>query len=224
MPLEKITITTERGKTFRCQFNPERYTVNKSVQLSEVGIPGLDSPIVQFVRGQNERITMELFFDTTDSGMVENVKDVRTETRKVYALLKVDAHLHAPPRFVMYWGNAGQLTSPDAKIPPWLVLESVSEEFTLFSPTGVPLRARLNVTIREAWTVDEQLTNTARQSSDRTKLRRVRRGQTLSHIAHQEYNDTGAWRPIAEANQLDNPRVLEPGTLLVVPRHTSGVA
>lgn len=224
MPLEKLTITTELGDVITALFNPERYTVSKSVQLAEVAIPGLDAPVVQFVRGQNEKVTMELFFDTTDSGMADSVKDVREKTNKVYKLLKVDGGLHAPPRFTLSWGNTGQLTSHGTNIPPWLVLESISEEFSLFSPGGIPLRAKLNVSFREAWTIEEQLQVTPRHSSDRTSLRRVVRGQTLSHIAAAEYSDPEQWRPIAEANNLDNPRLLDPGTVLVIPRNTATAA
>jgi nucleoid-associated protein YgaU len=84
----------------------------------------------------------------------------------------------------------------------------------------VPLRAKLNVTFREAWTVEEQLQETPRHSGDRTKVRTVTRGQTLSHVAWEEYGDPGAWRPIAEENRLDNPRRLAPGMPLRIPRVT----
>jgi hypothetical protein len=221
MALEKLTIIPERGASIQALFNPERYTINKSVELAEVAIPGLDAPVVQFVRGQNEKINLELFFDTTDRGMADDVTDVRTLTNKVYKLLKVNGDLHAPPRVLLKWGKGGQLTSHGTMIPPWLVLESVSEEFSVFSPGGVPLRAKLTVAFREAWTIQEQLTETPRHSSDRTKLRRVVRGQTLSHIAAAEYQDPTLWRVIADANDLDNPRYLEPGTTLVIPRQTS---
>lgn len=224
MPLEKLTITPERGDTITALFNPERYTVSKSVQLGEVTIPGLDAPVVQFVRGQNEKITMELFFDTTDFGMAGDVQDVRNLTSKVYKLLKVDGELHAPPRVLLNWGAGGQLTSHGTTIPPWLVLESITEEFSLFSPGGFPLRAKLNVSFREAWTIEEQLQVTPRHSSDRTKLHRVVRGETISHIANAEYNHPEQWRPIAEANNLDNPRLLAPGVVLVIPRNSSTTA
>lgn len=222
--MQRLNIIPERGETITAMFNPERYTVSKSLQLAEIGIPGLDSPVVQYIRGQNEKISMELFFDTTDNGMVGDVKDVRDESSKVYALMKVDGELHAPPRVLLEWGLAGQLTSHGASIEPWLVLESVSEEFNLFSPDGVPLRARLNVTFREAWTIEEQLQVTPRHSSDRTKLRPVQRGETLSRIAFEEYQDATSWRAIAEANDLANPRLLEPGTILAIPPVTGGPA
>jgi nucleoid-associated protein YgaU len=217
--LAKLTLSPEVGEDIVAMYNPEKYSITKNVQYADVPIPGLDSPVVQFVRGQSEKLTMELFFDTTDSGMIDPVEDVRKQTEKVYRLLKVDSETHAPPRVIIDWGDGGQLTSHDQSIPPWLVLESVSQEFLLFSPSGIPLRARLNTTFREAWTIDEQLSLVRKHSSDRTKVRRVVRGETLSHIAQSEYNDPGEWRPIAEENDIDNPRLLAPGANLVIPRH-----
>jgi nucleoid-associated protein YgaU len=221
MALEKLTIIPERGDTIHAMFNPERYTVSKGLQLAEVNIPGLDAPVVQYVRGLNEKISMELFFDTTDFGMADTVKDVRDLTTKVYKLLKIDGELHAPPRVVLRWGNGGQMTSHGASIAPWMVLESISEEFSLFNPAGIPLRAKLNVSFREAWTIEEQLKVTPRHSSDRTRLHRVVRGETISQIAYKEYSDSEQWRPIADANLLANPRRLQSGSVLQIPRNTS---
>src|SRR5262245_15603020 len=129
MALKKLTISPERGQPIEALFNPERYTVNKSVQFADIAIPGLDSPVVQFVRGQSEKITLDLFFDTTDSGMVENVRDVRELTGKVYQLLKVNSETHAPLRCILLWGEAGKLFSFGSKVSPWCVLESVNGEF-----------------------------------------------------------------------------------------------
>jgi hypothetical protein len=218
MPLEKLTIWTEDFDPIEARFNPERYTVSKSVQIAEVGIPGLDSPVQQYVRGQSEKITFELFFDTTEFGMVDGVKDVRDDTGRVYQLLKVRSDTHAPPRCLLMWGEAGKLFSFGTSINPWCLLESVSQEFTLFSPGGVPLRAKLNVTFREAWTIEEQLVETPRHSADRTQVRVLESGQTLSHLAWKEYGDPGLWRPIAEANGVDNPRTVPAGRRLAVPR------
>jgi nucleoid-associated protein YgaU len=216
--LNNLTITPEGGKAIKARFNPERYTLNKAVQIAEIAIPGLDSPVQQFVRGQTEKVSFELFFDTTEFGTVDGVKDVRELTGEVYKLLKVTKETHAPPRCVLLWGEAGKLFSFGTSVSPWCLLESVNEEFTLFSPTGVPLRAKLNVTFREAWTIDEQLRETPRHSGDHSKARTLGPGQTLTHLAWQEYRDAGKWRPIAEANDLDDPLAVVPGQVLKVPR------
>jgi nucleoid-associated protein YgaU len=217
MAFERLTITPETGAGIEALFNPEKFTVARGVQFAEITIPGLDAPVVQFVRGQSEKVTLELFFDTTDTGTVDPVTDVRTRTAQVYDLMSVDSETHAPPRLVLSWGEGGQLFNHGKTESPWCVLENVSQEFTLFSPGGVPLRAKLNCTFRDAWTIDEQLRQTPRHSSDRTKYVRVKKGQMLSTIAWQQYRDPGLWRPLADANGLDNPRLLTPGFVLEVP-------
>ncbi|HEY1758764.1 MAG TPA: LysM peptidoglycan-binding domain-containing protein [Bryobacteraceae bacterium] len=217
----KLILTTEKGIQIPARYNPEKYSVTKGVQYAEIGIPGLDEPVLQFIRGQNEKVTLDLFFDTTEYGMVDNIVDVRTLTAPVYSLLKVDTATHAPPRFTIAWGNAQSLFGQGAT-SSLSVLESMTEEFTLFAPTGEPLRAKLTVTIRMASTVKLQFQETPRHSPDRTTAVMVVRGQRLSDIAYQQYGDPTQWRAIADANQLANPRFLDPGTTLTVPSLPGG--
>jgi len=224
MSFAKLKLIREDGKEIKALYNPERYSVSKSVQFAEIGIPGLDSPVLQFVRGQNEKVTLKLFFDTTEQGTVEDVKDVRDLTIAVYNLLKVNTATHAPPRFRVEWGESKSLFWQGAGDSPLCVMESMSEEFTLFSPSGTPLRAELNVTIREAPTIKQQLQHTPRESSDRTKNRILQRGQRLSDVAWLEYGDPTNWRPIAEASGISNPRIIEVGTSLRIPSLTKGAA
>jgi hypothetical protein len=216
MPLAKLTITTENKTRIVASYNPEKYTVSKGVQYAEIGIPGLDEPVLQFIRGQNEKVNLELFFDTTEKGMSGTVTDVRTLTSPVYGLLKVNTTTHAPQRFRVEWGTGKSLFGQGSS-SSLCVLESMSEEFTLFAPTGEPLRAKLTVTIRMASTVKLQYQETPRESPDRTKLVTVTRGQRISDIAYQQYGDPTQWRPIATASKIANPRFLDPGTTVVVP-------
>ena len=44
----------------------------------------------------------------------------------------------------------------------------------------------------------------------------MRRGETLQSIAEQEYDNAGEWRRIADANHVDDPFRIEPGTRLGV--------
>jgi nucleoid-associated protein YgaU len=45
----------------------------------------------------------------------------------------------------------------------------------------------------------------------------VRSGDRIDNIAGDEYRDATKWRPIAEANNLDDPKQLEPGRILIIP-------
>jgi len=210
--LDKEVVDSSRGldEFITVQFNPTEYTLNKGAQIAEIAIPGLDSPILQFIRGQNEKLNLDLFFDTTDEGMGESAKDVRDLTKSIYQLVKIQPATHAPPRIQVVWGQGLSFRA---------IVESVQQKFTLFNPLGIPLRATLSVSFREYKTLEEQIKELNAKSSDHTKRRVVKRGDTLSKIAGEEYKDPNEWRRIADANPIvtANVRRLTPGTTLEIP-------
>jgi len=206
--LDKEVIGSERLPQFiTVQFNPTEYALAKGAQIAEIAIPGIDSPILQFIRGQNEKLTLDLFFDVTEKGMGESAEDVTTLTDQIYQLVKIQPETHAPPRIKFTWG-ALQFKA---------IVESVQQKFSLFNPLGNPLRATVTLTFREYKTLEEQLKELNLQSADHTKRWTVQQGDTLSHIAAVEYDDPTMWRPIAEANQISSPRRLVPGSELRIP-------
>jgi hypothetical protein len=210
--LDPKAVNPSRGlpASFEVQFNPTEYTLNKGAQIAEIAVPGLDSPILQFIRGQNEKLTLDLFFDTTLQGMDESARDVRELTKSIYQLVKIQPATHAPPRILFYWGKGLSFKA---------IVESVQQKFTLFSPLGIPLRATLSVSFREYKTLEEQIKELNAKSSDHTKRRVVKRGDTLAKIAGDEYEDPNEWRRIADANPAETAdlRRLIPGTVLEIP-------
>ena len=210
------------------QYNPTELSFDKGAQIQEVNIPGLDSPLLQFVRGQNEKLTIDLFFDTTEGGTSGSVTSVTTKTDKIYQLIKIEPDRHAPPICAFYWNNKGfPGNNVDGKRignqSRWRfrgVVESIKQKFTLFSPEGVPLRATLTVTFREYKHLDFQLKELNLNSPDRTHSHTLQQGETLSSVAARHYNQPGQWRPIAKENQIEDPRRLTAGAILAVPKIT----
>jgi len=204
--------------------NPTDYTLDKGAQIAEINIPGLDSPILQFVHGNSETLSMTLLFDTTDQGMGDHVTAVTTDTDKFYELIKIDGDLHAPPVVFFSWGESGfpgselgDAISSQRRQGFKCVVTSVRQQFTLFSPKGVPLRATLTVTLKEYKTLADQILELNLRTSDHTQAHVVQQGETLSRIADRLYGDPAAWRAIAEANNIDDPLELSPGFILEVP-------
>jgi nucleoid-associated protein YgaU len=226
-PLAKASLVAAYSsgalEIFEVQYNPTEFSLDKSVQLAEIAIPGLDSPLVQFVRGQVEKLTVDLFFDTTDEGTGAGATSVTLLTDPIYSLTKIEPAGHAPPVVTFAWNAA----FPGAALPPAAgnqrrnafrgVVESCRQKFTFFSPEGVPLRATLTLALREYKTLDEQLSQLNLSSPDRTHAHLTKEGDTLSRISARYYLRPGDWRAIAEANELDDPRRLGPGLLLTVP-------
>ena len=213
------------GEGLDVQINPTEYTLSKGVQIAEAVIPGLDSPILQFVRGQTETLTLDLFFDTTDKGMDENATSVTTETDQFYRLVKIDSRTHAPPVCVFAWGgqnfpggrNYHTLEGSQQRFGFKCVVESVQQRYTLFNPDGVPLRATLSVTLREYKTLTEQLQELNLQSADHTRAHVVQQGETLNSIAARLYGESAQWRTIATANDIVDPLAIAPGDILSLP-------
>ena len=209
----KIEIEVLEGKNkgkFNVSYNPPEYSVTKSAQIAEIGIPGLDSPILQFIRGTSEEITLRIFFDTTEEG-----KDVREETENFYQLVKIDSELHAPPICRLKWGGQFGGSLKEKKFT--CIATNITQRFTLFKSDGTPIRAELDVTFKEHKTLQEQLEEIKLQSSDHSKIRKVKRGDTISGLAAEEYSDPTKWREIAVKNKILNPRVLVPGQTLEIP-------
>jgi hypothetical protein len=201
-----------------CLFNPKELSVEKSNQFAEVNIPGLPSPIFQFVRGNARSVSMDLFFDTYEEGI-----DVRVFTDRITGwdagsmfsklpgaakgLMDIDSDLHAPPVCLFIWGA----------FIFQCIIDRVSKRFTMFLPEGIPVRATLGVSLKEYREVEVQVKEIALLSADLTKRWVVTQGDSLWSIAAKEYGNPGDWRLIAEANRIGNPRIITPGDELVVP-------
>jgi nucleoid-associated protein YgaU len=96
------------------------------------------------------------------------------------------------------------------------IVKSVSARFSLFRPDGTPIRAVCNVSLEEVPT-EAPRQNPTSGSLTALRTHRVVAGDSLASIAYDEYEDARLWRALAEANHLDDPMRLPPGTELLVP-------
>lgn len=210
--LDSAAVDPSRGlpARFEVQFNPTQYQIAKTVNYEETKTPGLNLPLLKFVSGEEETLTLELFYDTTEHGMGSDALDVRTHTRSIYQLSQIQPKLHAPPRIRFTWGSLSFVA----------VASSVSQTFDLFNPDGVPLRATVSVTFKKIAVDEDSSEGQNLQSPDRWRTYTVRHGDTLPGIAHREYDSPKLWRPIADANRaaLTDLLRLPAGLELFIPK------
>lgn len=101
MALEKAVITNlDTNKEIEVLFNPKEYVIEKKTPWAEQNVFGMDSPPVQFTIGERKRLSMELFFDTS-----EEKSDVRSYTGQMEELMVVNAQEHRPPLLRFSWGS-----------------------------------------------------------------------------------------------------------------------
>jgi hypothetical protein len=215
MALEYATLTNlDTGQRFEVLFNPDEYTLNKDNNFAQAAVPGLSTPLLQFVNGNLRTLQMELVFDSLEQHKHANRtvnaanSDVRKLTQPVVDLMAINPATHAPPIVLFAWGG---LTFTG-------VLGKVSQKFTMFMESGIPIRARLQVTFQEWKSSLQEAKEVSRQTADYTRRYQLAQGQTLSQVAAIFYGNPALWRPIALANQLSDPRRLAVATVLSVPK------
>lgn len=211
---------TPDGPPFEASYNPTELAFTKTAQFADISVPGLDAPIIQFVRGDAETISLELFFDSTERGTGSGATSVTDEVARFQQLVSVAGELHAPPIVRITWGQGlpGPLlgsTRPMTQVD--VIVTSVARRYTLFSPSGEPLRATLTLQMRVYWTIDEQAHALNYRSADHTRTHAVVEGETLPLIAWDAYGDAAKWRVIADHNGLAQTRDLPAGLVLRFP-------
>ena len=133
--------------------------------------------------------------------------DVRKFTSPLLALAAINEEFHRPPICKLSWGEFDNIFTG--------VVTSMSQNFTMFMPSGMPVRATVTCSFTECDMAELEL-----HSADITKTYLVKPNDTLHTIAVKQYGDAAEWRRIARANNIVNPRLLSPGTRLIIPTLT----
>lgn len=183
-------------------FNPTEYSLTRNMSYAEIAVPGLSVPLIQFVRGEAQTLSLELFLDRTSTR-----ESVDGDLRDLRAFAIIDSTLHAPPVCRFQWGD----TTFHG------VVTQFTEKYTLFREDGAITRARVSLTLKSFIPAKIQLRRPNRNSPDRTQTHVVREGERIDEIAAEAYGDSALWPKIAEANDLERPRMLQPGQVLQIP-------
>lgn len=241
--LEKLTIQYESARAtfderhkFAALFNPNqlRYDNRAEWRATSPITPSIAAGFqrMEFQATPPGTLEIDLFFDTYEgvpSSAEGNVLSrlvpdnpltdgkvrataVTEHTQRVANLAQVASELHRPPVCRLSWGETTLFQG---------VLTGLRQDLTFFLPNGTPVRATLSCTFTEYRTFAGALKNGELHSSDVAKRRVIRRGDTLTAIAIEQYGDATRWRDIASANAIDDPRALTPGQVLVIPKLVS---
>jgi hypothetical protein len=203
-----------KDKTCQVQFNPETLKVSFSNQISKPESSGTKKgkPAKQFVGPGTTKLSLQLWFDVTapmPPGQAAE-QDVRNLTKKV-----------------AYFITPKPGDSDDKKIPPVVrfswgsfqfdgIMESLEESLEFFSSDGRPLRASvaINLTQQEITEIQVGKTDIPNVETPGTRpLTQAPAGSSVQGLADSQGKGDN-WQDIAAANNIENPRMLQPGQLL----------
>ncbi|HEV7684659.1 MAG TPA: hypothetical protein VGO68_21295 [Pyrinomonadaceae bacterium] len=143
MQLQKAIITEldddQEKSSFSVQFNPTSLRLAITNRVEGGNTQGKE--VRQFLGASSTTLTLDLVFDTADEGSADEPKSVRSKTQQLERLLVPKGsgkQQNAPPRIRFAWG--------DTIIEG--ILESLTLDFDHFAPNGVPLRAKVPISIK----------------------------------------------------------------------------
>lgn len=212
---EKAFLEVENSAdTIPCMFNPAELAVTRSNAWAGTSLAGQGVPQVKYLGAQSGTLSLDLVFDTTDTGDA-----VTKHTGRVLKLMDVDPTLPGtdpqtnnarPPWVIFHWGTLHSFKA---------VVADLGLQFTYFSSTGVPLRARVAMALTQyAPSAAFGPQNPTSGTPEPHRVHRVQPGETLDRISAVYYGDSTRWRAIASANGIVDPLGLRTGSLLAIPR------
>jgi len=165
--------------TFQVLYNPQ----SRHVEYCQIPMMGTDVPMAQFSHGSGETLQVQLFFDSLSAGgevggtladrekftansllpSVGNTIDVRSYTKKVYELMRINTDTHVPPKLRLEWASL-QFTG---------YLVSCTQNYIRFDENGSPVRATLDCVFQEHIDPGRARNASPLESPDTTKYRVV---------------------------------------------------
>lgn len=211
MTLEKLKIYAEENnpgdfkQEITVLFNPNEI----SLTFPRRRIEEKFEQVKDFFNDDSATLSLNLFFDTS----LDNQENVQGYTRKIVSLIlpRIGEDKKRPPLCKIIWGTTG---GKDSILLANCFLKTVTKKLTHFLEDGTPVRATLDCTFKE-W--KEPIKEKKIANLIDNPVRIVKRGETLSSIATEEFGDPSLWRVIAKENGLINPRKLPPGKVLTIP-------
>ena len=205
---QKARLEIDGGDSIECAFNPQSYTIAKSNVWTYKPTQGKDLPDPEFGGGLPMTYRLSLLLDTSLDGPDKSVKD---DANKLMQAMHGNG---SAPKFVTFsWGSV--------KLPKAAPM-SISIQYAMFHPNGEPIRAFVDLELMQAEPTSPvgQAQNPTTRGTAGLRSHIVQGSDSLQSIAYETYQDATNWRPIAEANDIDDPLRIKRGTALTIPRLT----
>ncbi len=214
----QVTPQSGPGDVFAVMLNPAEYKHAMGIAYSDddpdrarrIGAPDATP---RYAGNDPETIAFPLVLDGTgavpnpDGGPPTSVRTLVDTLKGI--CYRYEGDKHEPNVVKVKWGQAfdnffGRLR--DLKI-----------DYTLFKPSGEPLRAKMQLEFVRFKSPRQSALESRRSSPDLTHVVRVQEGDTLPLLCERIYGDGSRYLAVARFNALVNFRRLKPDTLLRFP-------
>lgn len=212
---EDKAFSTKTGNSFTMMVNPANYDEKKKIRYSkDDAIDGGNMP--SYLGYQDETLTLDFVIDATgvltkagDENFGKSIPEMIEKIEKtVYVYV---GNAHEPPYLQVEWGTLNFQGR----------LKDMSVKLVMFAPDGMPIRAKVNMTLVKYVEEATQKRLKNKSSPDLSHLVTVKAGDTLPGLCLQIYKSAMYCADVARVNGLSGFRQLEPGMQLLFPPLTN---
>ncbi len=208
----KILPTDENGipngVPFLAMFNPESFAISESVEWDYRNPPGSEGYDPTYVKIQPRTFSIDITLDGT--GVNTNGVKIPVAAQVILfrlATTKVSGKLHRPSYLIVQYGL----------FICTCILQSSSVTYTMFDPTGLPIRAKINASFIERSPTGLTAVLNMLSSPDLTHTVTVKEGDILPLLTYKIYKKQDYYLQVAKINKLKNFRKLKENTKLIFP-------
>ncbi|WP_175621850.1 CIS tube protein [Chryseobacterium schmidteae] len=226
-------------KTIFVQLNPEKYSRRNNVLFSEDQPLGASKNNLSFNRSPSEEVTFDFIFDSSGVVPPGKIKDGKGEMSLLdkagdvlgalkpaivnpFAEIKsVEEDVDAFKELTIgYNGNTHQTAYLQILWGGFKLqcrLKSMDIDYTLFTKSGKPIRAKVKCVFKETTTHQIMVEQQNKTSPDLTHLRTANMNDKLALMAENIYENPSYYIDVAQANQLLSFRKIETGQNISFP-------
>jgi nucleoid-associated protein YgaU len=201
-------VVVDKTPAFTAQINPSGYDHSYQIHYSQNKAIGTAKGPVRFDSVQPEKIAFKaLVLDGTGAvaGVRMPVNDQVAALKN--AIYRYVGQKHETPVVKVVWGTLSFFGRAEA----------LKFDYTLFKPSGEPLRAKVSLSFLGFTSAAEEVKLKQNRSPDLTHLVVVKAGDTLPLLCERIYRDPAYHLEVARINGLTLLRQLEPGMSLRFP-------
>ncbi len=160
----------------------------------------------QYTGSQPATLTMTVWFDQSfepDGDISDELDQLQNWTCPTE---RAPGSQSNPPRLTFTWGTLYFVGH----------ISSLNVTYKLFGTSGQPVRAEVQLSLTENPPPVPGTNPTSGGIAGR-RVHVVSAGDTLHSVSYREYGRATMWRVLAEANGIDDPLRVAPGTTLLIP-------
>jgi hypothetical protein len=219
--LEKMVMTgyeksdySGNSEKFTAQINPASISLSKEIAYAPDDVVGSGSSENKYKRHKENKLSFKIVLD--DTGALFNPGQTTSGSQKTIlsmvnqletVLYTIHSESHEPRYVTIIWGAfcfEGRTTS-------------LSYDYTLFSPEGMPLRVTISLSF--SGHLNKEISNKKenKKSPDLTRVITLKAGESIAGWCNKIYNDPSFCSDVAKCNGLSSFRNVEPGVSLIFP-------